>query len=340
LPFFIHRKEVWALIKSLWANMRQVDDREPEKIRNQVILLIFFALLWLALSVIGSGGALGGKWTIFFLYFEITAIIWMGLVLARVNAEIGQPMGAWNGMSFGHTVNNIYGWWFLAMPHSPFYIADENARLVATAMSSSYSFYGFKFVTQANPGPYILEAYKIADLTGTSKKYVFRAILLAVPVAIISSLISWLTWSYAMGHDTHFTLHNLRGWPSNWCVRSSAYIKTMGPEDAVSRALSPVGPQVHIGFALGVLFVIILYIIRWKFPAFPLVPSGLALAFGLVNPGLIFPAIIAYIAKTIVIRVGGAKLYTEKALPFAIGLILGLNLILLISTLYLAATTL
>jgi hypothetical protein len=55
---------------------------------------------------------------------------------------------------------------------------------------------------------------------------------------------------------------------------------------------------------------------------------------------MMFPAIIAYIAKFIVMRIGGARLYEDVAMPFAIGMAAATGPAVILGFMYQISTTL
>ncbi|MEM1530920.1 MAG: DUF6784 domain-containing protein, partial [Candidatus Bathyarchaeia archaeon] len=63
-----------------------------------------------------------------------------------------------------------------------------------------------------------------------------------------------------------------------------------------------------------------------RYPWFPLNPAGVALGFGWLIAFLIVPSIVAYVAKIVILKMGGEKLYEEKAIPFAIGIMISIGL--------------
>jgi hypothetical protein len=67
-------------------------------------------------------------------------------------------------------------------------------------------------------------------------------------------------------------------------------------------------------------FTALLYSLRSRFPWFPFHPLGYC-----IGPGLIwlwFPFLLAWLAKLLILRYGGLRVY-HRALPFFLGLVLG-----------------
>ncbi|MBS7642920.1 hypothetical protein KEJ40_07175, partial [Candidatus Bathyarchaeota archaeon] len=90
-----------------------------------------------------------------------------------------------------------------------------------------------------------------------------------------------------------------------------------------------------IGFAITS----ITYIMHARYPWFPLNPAGVTMGLGWMYYNVLVPSIVAYIAKLIVLRIGGTKLYEDIAMPFAIGMTASITLAILITSAHYAATT-
>jgi hypothetical protein len=69
-----------------------------------------------------------------------------------------------------------------------------------------------------------------------------------------------------------------------------------------------------------------------RFLWFPINPIGFILGFGLTGylMGYWFPLLIAWILKTLTLRIGGSKAYEDYGLPIASGAIAGIMLAILI----------
>ncbi|MEM4875185.1 MAG: DUF6784 domain-containing protein, partial [Thermofilaceae archaeon] len=52
-------------------------------------------------------------------------------------------------------------------------------------------------------------------------------------------------------------------------------------------------------------------------------PVGVALAFGAAGTGWLIPSFVAWLARRIVYRIGGAKLDENVAIPIVVGFIVG-----------------
>jgi hypothetical protein len=81
----------------------------------------------------------------------------------------------------------------------------------------------------------------------------------------------------------------------------------------------PLLPYIAAGFVL----IILVSYLNFRFVWWPLDPTGVALAFGAAGTGWILPALIAWIIKTLVYRIGGAKLDENVVTPIVVGFLVG-----------------
>lgn len=77
-----------------------------------------------------------------------------------------------------------------------------------------------------------------------------------------------------------------------------------------------------IWFGLGSVIMGGLILMRYRFPAWPIHPVGFAIARGVAIDNAFFTIFIAWLCKTILLRLGGIGLY-RKAQPFFIGMLVG-----------------
>jgi hypothetical protein len=77
-----------------------------------------------------------------------------------------------------------------------------------------------------------------------------------------------------------------------------------------------------IWFGLGSVVMGGLILLRYRFPAWPIHPVGFAIARGVAIDNAFFTIFIAWLTKTILLRLGGISLYRE-AQPFFIGMLVG-----------------
>jgi hypothetical protein len=95
----------------------------------------------------------------------------------------------------------------------------------------------------------------------------------------------------------------------------------------------PLPPYVIAGFLL----ILIVSYLSYRFVWWPLDPTGVAFSFTAGATTWILPALLAWIVKRLVYRIGGAKLDENVATPFAVGFLVGYNFPILIGSLILMA---
>ena len=77
-------------------------------------------------------------------------------------------------------------------------------------------------------------------------------------------------------------------------------------------------------FIIGASIVSVIYALHARFPWFPVNPGGVTIgAFDLVPNIVLIPAVVAYVAKFVILRIGGTRIYEDVAMPFAIGMVAG-----------------
>jgi len=120
-------------------------------------------------------------------------------------------------------------------------------------------------------------------------------------------------------------------------------------ETYITRILTP-GMPVYQGQAsemrvwpeltVGIIISAVVTILRFQFTWFPIHPIGLILG-STLGWGLAywFAAIVGYIARVLVLRIGGPELYEKKGVPLAIGIMIGYGICVLIYALVLIAQT-
>jgi hypothetical protein len=160
--------------------------------------------------------------------------------------------------------------------------------------------------------PNQLEAFKMMD---GRKNVRFRGVIGAMCLAAFVSLLAvyWanLHITYAAGG-----LSQARGF--KWWAGTESYNRLQ------TWLLQPGGTGVMETHYMigGFLFVLILSILRLNIDFWPFHPAGYALAVSFAMDYFWVPMMIAWFAKLLILRYGGAKLY-RSAVPFFLGLILG-----------------
>jgi hypothetical protein len=312
----------------------EVEAREPIKYRW--ILLGFIVLL---LIYIGSWSyaSLGNLPIGFGIISYIIFNLWL-MCRARVAAEFGLALDFMNENMWAH--NWTYSFrmhWWIADPVSPFFIRDVRARFLVARADYPWYF----TVVRAAPAATLLETYKIASLEGLHSKYILIATIIAVIIGVVVSVFTFLPMWCSFG-ALNLSVFNYTGAPHNYYQRGPTYLAITEVGEYWRGSLSGGGPRASqwILFSIGAAIIFIIYGLHARYPWFPVNASGVAMGFGMVPPNMMFPAIIAYIAKFIVMRIGGARLYEDVAMPFAIGMAAATGPAVILGFIYQISTTL
>jgi len=161
-------------------------------------------------------------------------------------------------------------------------------------------------------------SFRMASLTGTSSKNVFKistitAIILPL-VSIIATL--WIINIFGVGRTSQAT----------WVGGLNGLLtKNEGGN-------TPTAPPWIPYALLGIVIVGLLSFLHARFLWWPIDPAGYVLATS-IHPlleGIWLPFLIAWVAKTITLRAGGSKAYENYGIPVATGFITGTTLSILI----------
>ncbi|MEM1820397.1 MAG: DUF6785 family protein [Thermofilaceae archaeon] len=153
--------------------------------------------------------------------------------------------------------------------------------------------------------------YKVGLDTKTHPRDITKIILTAGVISAVIGYTVGLWFSYAVGtNNTRMGMfdawwHWVFGAP--WARVEEQFI----PE--------PLLPYIAAGF---ILIALISYL-NFRFVWWPLDPVGVALAFGAAGTGWLIPSFVAWLARRIVYRIGGAKLDENVAIPIVVGFIVG-----------------
>ena len=142
------------------------------------------------------------------------------------------------------------------------------------------------------------------------------ALLIALAAGIVASI--WCYYSYALPLDdsfngmlNHMALFN---WPRDWYVAMPTQVdRLLYPSKAHN-------PWLHMG--IGIVVMTGLQFMTWRFAAWPLLPVGYLMCTSWFVTSAWFSLFLGWLAKTLILRFGGAKLFNDLK-PVFIGLIFG-----------------
>ena len=159
--------------------------------------------------------------------------------------------------------------------------------------------------------PVVAHAGRLCDVLHIPGRHMRRALLLALVVAVPTTVIYHLLAGY------HYGAQNFMGWafrggcqiPYHHTVRKMA-----NPESVDLKRL--------LFFGIGAVAMLTVTQLHYRFPWWPLHPIGMTVASTHPTRMIAFSLFLAWLLKLFIIRAGGLKWY-ERFKPFFLGLILG-----------------
>jgi hypothetical protein len=232
---------------------------------------------------------LGMPWWLGVIFFLI--YLALALAITRMRAELGTPI---------HDLHFTGPDWVLSE------IGGTHSFSPQTLTAFSVYFW-FNRAYRGQAMPHQLEGFKLADVTRTSQRQWFGALMLA---AVFGSLAGF----WAMLH-------------LNYHYGATAKAGTFGPE-AYERLdswiLSPHQPSypallaVVIGFSIA----LFLQVMRTRLPWWPFHPLAFAVTSSWEINLVWMPLFIAWLLKVVILHYGGRQGFS-KSVPFFMGLIMG-----------------
>ncbi len=239
-----------------------------------------------------------------------TALIYFGLILlfalvyARARAEAGAAM-VWLFPFYQHKRMMLY-----VAGSAPFAASGSIANLTVFSM--------FMFVSRGffqTMMAYQLEASKIASIAQINQKAMARWLIVALLLGLMGAYYIHMKAYYSHGANV------LEGGTTEGGYRTRV---AKGDYDATAGYLrSHARPNTQRAIAGGVGFIVAsaLIVLRSLFLRFPLHPLGYAMVTSYGSP-IWGPFFIVWLIKSIVLRVGGMRLY-RQLIPLFIGIVLG-----------------
>jgi len=311
-PIFRLRSSYAPIFRGLLKRVKG-EEREPLPYKWTWISIIVLMLIYSGVFSAATGGVVPFWMPLIFI---IVNVIILGLGWARLRGDFGGT-GAFQNTFLATAQIYPRPFWTWFFYYGP--IGDV-LKTNMTAGRTTY-FLGYQMFHEMAPmtvtTPTILESYKLGELTETRSKDIFFAGLISIILSTVISIPLILTFTYAFGSRVNYG--PVGSGPIIWPQRDINGIQ-LQDWHCLFRPWFPDVTGSAINFTLGVLFAIGLFLIREKFPSFPVQPIALPAIMAL-SPGLSMPLIVALVLKYLTIRFGGVRFYEEKGLPIFTGII-------------------
>ena len=294
IPLWMGRRHYGRIIRKVFGiaprrgTSAPDDSGEPMRYRTAAGLFTV-GLLFLFFFCHQMGMTFWAIGLFFLLYFP------MIIGITRMRAEIGPPL---------HQL-------ILVDPGRTMVLALGTRRLGASNLTGLTFLYPFVRCFRAHPTPSELEAFRLAERSRIGYRQLLIGMILAIVFGILITFWAYLHVLYDMGAG-----NKARGWIvyMGWETFNRLQRWLITPRETGFPELGVIGSSF--------LFTIGLMIMKIRFLWWPLHPGGYVLVSGTGIGGLWFPIFLSWLAKAIVLKVGGVKLY-RQAVPFFLGLILG-----------------
>jgi hypothetical protein len=291
---YVSRSHIKRIFMSLFRSSKEADSTE-QGVSYRLVSATFIGLTILFLA--------------FFIISGVPVVIALLMLTAYFLLEVGNTysMGQypwftddnWLIAPLGFYTGTTLGLWGTGIPNP----SVEAARTMAFA-----GFLDIRYISYQ--GHEMVGGYKIADMTKTRAKDILIIMIVSAVVGAITANFISVWWVHRFG------LKNL-----------SVNIPFGGLNNSYTGSSFPITFDIFLSHTLGgALIAILIYVLRMKFVWFFLNPIGITLA--LYSPTwYAFPnLLIALLVRWLVFKIGGSKLWEEKALPFLIGWTAGYSL--------------
>ncbi len=278
-------KQVW---KQIWHDPGGADDSGEALTYRQAFVGMLAGVALLVGFMWWAGLSPFIALVAFFIYFCLS------LVITRMRAELGPPVHDLHFTGPDHILTRAFG--------TPAFSGQD-----LTILSF---FYWFNRAYRSHPQPLGIESLKAANQLGASQRTAWWGLMLAAFVGTVACFWAYLHLAYAMGVQAKWNQGS--GFAGEAFNRLNGWLQTPQPPNGIANG----------AMGVGFVFCSLLMLARIRFPWWPLHPIGYAISSSWAINLVWMPLFIAWVAKAILMRYGGVRLY-RQALPFFLGIILG-----------------
>jgi len=321
-----HRKFLWSTIKSIAKPQPELEANEPIPYRYTWIGFILCFIILVALMT--ASGMIW--WTAIVV---IAMLFLFGSCNMRIRAESGGFLGATSVVREGFSPNLPYYAGVVGGAWSDVYNAGPEINGGQPAWLTYWYSESFSTMMAKIPGIFLLESFKIGQLTKTRNRDIFIGFGVATLISVFTAWLTLYPWVYTNGG-----IQNIGGFVGGTGFRVHGWIAGARAYTAATRAryrafwtgrtggsppLDFREPQSVLLTVIGVIIVLALYFARTRYPGIPLHPIGFIMPAIGASEACWFPFVIALIVKHITIKFGGVEFYEDRLLPGAAGVIGG-----------------
>lgn len=287
LSIWLSRRHLAGVWRTALGRPGGLDEsREPMSYRTA---LIGFFGCWALL--VGFGVALGAgpvMMAVFFLIFFL-----YGLAIARMRAELGPPAHDLHHAGPEMLITNAVG------------TADAGSRNLGVFSL----FYGFNRAYRAHYAAHAAEGFKLAQLSRLRARSMVGAMAIALVVGMFSAV-------WALLHAIY--VHGYSGKPAGYAFATQAW----GRMENWMTFPKPARVAATVAACAGAVGTLFLGAMRTRYTWWLWHPVGYATCSSWSMSKLWACIFLAWLAKSLITRYGGAKAY-QKAIPFFVGLVMG-----------------
>ncbi len=230
----------------------------------------------------------------------VATLLLIGLVLTRVRAQLGPPGFEQVSMGPNQFLPALFG----------------SAAITPRGQGMLWLSYPFTMHFAQNPQPWTLESYKLAD----SQRMELRRlpwVLVGVTAVVVPSLF----WA-----SLHVLYHIGARAGADPFASGHARQVPVQLASMLENPTSGANPSLLGAVAVGLVSTGVLMALKLRFYAWPLHPVAFPIASAWVMDCYLPGIFIAWLAKAVIMRYGGLRLY-RRALPFFLGMIVSSSLI-------------
>jgi len=336
-PLWLARDHVMRVLKGIAQKQPELDATSPMP----------YPLVWAGFII--SFILMVAAWIIIGIPAQVALICSIILVILHIgSARFAGAFGGWLGQVQGVNVHPVLVATMLAaVGLFPAIITEQS--IAATVTSDFFCAGGPAYMLPVWTGAMValpLVGFKLGEMTKTRVKDMFKAICIAVIIAVIistfSSVIQLYAFSAPEGTPIYSGFRDIGGWANTHTqvtpdrVRAARRTSPPGGEARYEAAMTWLGMGTSIIF--GLIVTVAAYLMRITFPGwFRIDPVGFfpAVVFNAGDdPSWWFPVMLAWIVKWIAVKFIGVRRFDEKIRPIGTGLFIGYCFISIIWTIF------